>query len=328
VLDRDPAYDTIVLCNENIDNAPIGRSEVVMKHFCDAAAGSSKPHFALNMRPGLMHSGNLELLRAAGGGMLGGARQGLLAIDRVARFARARDRLDARTGSVTALALIGAGSRRTINEYDSKQILTAYGVPVTDDRLVSGVEEAIEAARIIGWPVVLKAASDDMPHKTELGVVKIGIGNEAELKAAFAEIEERTVAARPASLRGYIVQPMIGGGVEVFVGLKRDPQWGMTILFGVGGTLIELIRESALRLLPVDDEDIDGMLRETRAWQLLCGIRGKPAADIDALRACIAAVARFGLAAGDTLAELDLNPVKVMPRGQGCRVVDALIVTS
>jgi len=167
-----------------------------------------------------------------------------------------------------------------------------------------------------------------MPHKTEVGAVKLGLKSEADLTTAFTELAGTVAKIKPKSLRGYLVQPMVSSGVEVFIGLRRDPEWGMTILFGVGGVLIELIRESAMRLLPVSADDIDRMLRETRAWQLLSGVRGQPPADIEALAACMAAVARFGLAAGDSLAELDLNPIKVLPRGQGCRVLDALIVTS
>ena len=328
VLDRDPSYDVIVLCNENIDHAPIGRSEAVMKLFCASALASSKPHFALNMRPGLMHSGNLDLLREAGAGMLGGARQGLQAIDRVAWFEQARRRRAIPVEPVERMTLPGAGTGRTINEYDSKQILARYGLPVTDEKLVQSADEAAAFARSIGWPVVLKVASDAMPHKTEMGVVRLGIKSEAELRKAFAELSDAVARIGPKSMRGYLVQPMVSTGVEVFIGLRRDPEWGMTLLFGVGGVLIELIRESAMRLLPVTADDIDGMLRETRAWPLLCGLRGAPPADIEALASAIAAVARFGLAAGDSLAELDLNPVKVLARGEGCRVLDALIVTS
>lgn len=328
VLERDSTFDTIVLCNENIDNAPIGRAEGVMKLFCEAARESQKPHFALNMRPGLMHSGNLDLLHAVGAGMLGGARQGLLAIDRVARFEQAHNLIGKTKIPSELLTLPGAGSGRTINEYDSKMILAKYGVPIQDERLVANADEAIAAAEAIGWPVVLKAVSDDMPHKTELGVVKLNIKTASEMKSALGEIEQRVAAAAPKSLRGYLVQPMISDGVEVFAGLKRDPEWGMTLVFGVGGVLIELIRESALRLLPVSADDIDSMIRETRAWPLLCGLRGTPPADTDALAACLSAVANFGMATRDSLLELDLNPIKVMPRSRGCRLVDALIVTT
>lgn len=328
VLDRNPSYDAIVLCNENVDNAPIGRAEGVMRLFCESARSSAKPHFALNMRPGLMHSGNVALLREAGAGMLGGVRQGLLAIDRVARFECARQRVAGPRTEVASAPLPGAGSRRTINEYDSKRILAGFGLPVPKEMLVNDADAAIAAARTIGWPVVLKAVSDDMPHKSELGVVKLGIDDESALVSAFADIEARVAAAKPALLRGYLVQPMVTGGTEVFVGLKRDPQWGMTMAFGVGGIFIELIRESSLRLLPVGDSDLDQMLRETRAWPLLCGVRGAAPADVDALKACLTAIARFGLAAGDTLAELDVNPIKVLPRGEGCRVLDALIITA
>lgn len=328
ILDRDPSYDAVVLCNENIDNAAIGRTEGVMRMFCDAAVNSIKPHYALNMRPGLLHSGNVELLRSAGAGMLGGVRQGLQAIDRVAQFEAARAVPCLRVEDAGRVILPGAGTQRTINEYDAKVILAKHGLPVGDESLVHTADEAIESAKRIGWPVVLKVASDDVPHKTELGLVRLRIQNDEEMRSAFAQMSTRLSAVQLRSLRGFLVQPMVSGGIEVFVGLKRSPEWGMTILFGVGGTLIEFIRESAMRILPISPEDIEQMLQETVAWPLLCGARGQPPADIDALSSCISSVARFGMAAGDGLAELDLNPIKVLPRGQGCRLLDALIVTT
>jgi acyl-CoA synthetase (NDP forming) len=329
VLDQSASYDSIVLCNENIDHAPIGRAEGVIQLFCDAAVGSEKPFFVLNMRPGLMRVDNVALLQGAGAGMLGGARQGLLAIDRVATYTRDQAKSAMVHPSYAPVALKGNGNSKTINEYDSKLLLAAHGIPVVEERLVPDLAAALDAAIQIGWPVVLKAVSDDLPHKSELGLVKLGIGSEQELRDAFSDLERKLQSLKsPVSLRGYLVQPMVSRGLEVFVGLKRDAQWGMTLVFGIGGVLIELIRESALRLLPVSDADIDAMLRETRAWDLLCGTRGAAESDIDALRSCLAAVARFGLAAGDTLSELDLNPIKVFPRGQGCRVLDALIVVN
>jgi acyl-CoA synthetase (NDP forming) len=329
VLEQSAGYDTIVLCNENIDHAPIGRAEGVIKLFCDAAGQSEKPFFALNMRPGLMHIDNVALLKAAGAGMLGGARQGLLAIDRIAKYTRDRPKSSTSHPSYAPVSLKGNGNSKTINEFDSKRLLAAHGIPVVEERLALDLISALDAAIQIGWPVVLKAVSDDLPHKSELGLVKLGIGNEREFRDAFSDMERKLQSLEPSvSLRGYLVQPMVSRGLEVFVGLKRDPQWGMTLVFGVGGVLIELIRESALRLLPVSDQDIDAMLRETRAWDLLCGVRGAAESDIDALRNCLAAVARFGLAAGTTLSELDLNPIKVFPRGEGCRVLDALIVVN
>jgi acetate---CoA ligase (ADP-forming) len=301
----------------------------VIQLFCEAAARSDKPFYALNMRPGLMHSDNVSLLKSAGAAMLGGARQGLVAIDKVAIHARDRAGVGEAAPRIEKVELEARPGTKTINEFDSKRLLAAHGIPVVDEELVSDLPSALAAARRIGWPVVLKAVSDGLPHKSELGVVKLGLRTDEDLSAAFTDIEVRLREAGAfGGLRGFVVQPMVSRGIEVFVGLKRDVQWGMSMVFGVGGVLVELIRENALRLLPVSDRDIEVMLRETRAWDLLCGVRGAGEADIDALRVCLSAVARFGLAAGDTLSELDLNPIKVLPRGEGCRVLDALIVTN
>jgi succinyl-CoA synthetase beta subunit len=217
--------------------------------------------------------------------------------------------------------------RRTINEFDSKRLLSAYGVPITHERRVATLAEATDAVGTIGFPVVLKVVSDAIPHKTELGLVAVGLKTENDLAQAFARLNERLakVDPRPSDV-GFLVQEMVTDGVEVFAGISRDPDFGLSMAFGLGGTAIEVTRDFALRMLPLRDGDAEAMIAETRAAAMLGSVRGRPAADVKALVACLHALSDFAHDNADRLAEVDLNPIKALPAGRGCIVVDALIV--
>ncbi|WP_084651536.1 acetate--CoA ligase family protein [Ottowia thiooxydans] len=319
-----PDYDAIVLCNENNENAAIGRSELACTVFAQSAATSEKPHYLLNTRPGLMHTGNLELLGGAGAAMLGGVRQGLSAIDVLARWSRT----DVQSAELPVPrgenVLASMGARTTVNEYDAKALLREFGVPCVPELLTNDFTVCLAAAERFGWPVVLKVASDEVPHKTEAGLVVLSIQDASDLKNAWDVLCTRC-AAMGLSKDHLLVQKMVKGGMEVFLGVKRDPAWGHVLAFGVGGILIELIDELELRLLPVSEAQVREMLTIGRAGKLLQGFRGRPAGDIQALVDCTLAVCKFVATCGDSLEEMDLNPILVLPQGQGCLVVDALI---
>ena len=219
------------------------------------------------------------------------------------------------------------GARRTINEFDAKRLLAGHGIPVAKETLVASSADAVEAARAIGFPVVLKAVSDDIPHKSEHGLVLIDLRDEAAVAAGWRTLHER-LAKLPGApkLAGVLVQQMIAGGIEVFAGVSRDPDFGHTLAFGIGGIAIEIMRDFALRLLPLRAGDAEAMIAETKAAKLLRGIRGGPPADIDSLARSLYALADLAYAERALIAEIDLNPIKVLPQGQGCVVVDALIV--
>jgi hypothetical protein len=178
---------------------------------------------------------------------------------------------------------------------------------------------------VIGYPVVLKALSDEIPHKTEHGLVAVDIKGEADLAAAFARMRERVdaMSPRPRDV-AFLVQEFVAGGVEVFAGISRDPDFGLSVAFGLGGTAIEVTRDFALRMVPLADGDAEAMIAATRAAAMLGPVRGRPAADLESLAACLYALSDFAAAHADTLAEVDLNPIKAGPAG--CLVVDALIV--
>ena len=173
----------------------------------------------------------------------------------------------------------------------------------------------------------MKIVSDRIAHKSEHGLVALSITNETELRGAHERLLEtahRLVS--PREIAGLLVQEMVHGGIEAFVGINRDPDFGLVIAAGVGGIGIEVFKDYALRMLPLREGDAAAMIAELRAYPLLRGNRSLKPYDIDALAGVIEGVAQIAYANRDMLGEIDLNPIMVFEAGRGCRIVDALIV--
>ena len=174
---------------------------------------------------------------------------------------------------------------------------------------------------------MLKVVSDEIPHKTELGLVAVGLASADDLARAFQRLHQRLERVEPRpSDAAFLVQEFVADGVEVFAGVSRDPDFGLTLAFGMGGIAIEVTRDFALRTLPLREGDAEAMIAETRGAAMLGAIRGRPAADVASLAACLYALADFAYHNADMIDEIDLNPIKALPEGRGCVVVDALIV--
>ncbi|MBY0337266.1 MAG: acetate--CoA ligase family protein, partial [Acetobacteraceae bacterium] len=217
-----------------------------------------------------------------------------------------------------------ASGRPSIHEHDAKRLLAAAGVPVPPERLVTTLAAAREAAAALGWPVVLKAVSDAIPHKTEHDLVELDLRDPTALDAAWARLAARLEGLPP--IAGMLVQPMLRGGVEVIAGVKRHAGIGMVMAFGLGGTLVELLGQVAFRKLPLRQGEAEEMIAGLPlAAALLAGVRGAPPADVPALAAALCAISDFAVVNASWIAELDVNPIKVFPRGQGCLALDALI---
>jgi len=328
------AIDAIAFCSDSFDDAPMGRADRALGYsrlLVVAAERSSKPFYQMNMRPGVMRREQVRFLAEHGIATIGGTRQGLGAIDHLARWAGppAPMRRAAESNGEGVASLLGGRARPTIHEHDAKRLLAQHGLTVVREHLVRSVDDARTAARDLGYPVVLKVVADDLPHRSDLGMVLVGLEDEAGLEAAWATLERRLRETTPrSSMDGLVVQPMIAGGVEVFAGVKRDPGFGHFLAFGIGGFAIEVLRDFALRQLPLREGDAEAMIGEIRSAALLGAVRGQPAADVAALARCLYALGDFAWANRQDIAEIDLNPIKVLPYGHGVVIVDALIVPS
>ena len=219
-----------------------------------------------------------------------------------------------------------SGRKGFLSEDEATGLLQTAGIPGLRRHVARDADEAATAAAEIGGPVALKVQSADIPHKTEVGGVSLGLRTEEEVKNGFASIMAHVARRAPdATIDGILVQQMAGEGTEIIVGTVRDPGFGPVLLVGAGGTTTELHKDVTSRLAPVSAEEARVMLRELRSFPLLEGWRGAPPADIDALCDLIAKVSRLAVATRDTIREIEINPVLVGPAGHGCFAVDALI---
>jgi acyl-CoA synthetase (NDP forming) len=211
------------------------------------------------------------------------------------------------------------GARPTHREVAA--LARAAGLPLAPETLVRTPDEAVRAARRLGFPVALKLVAPDLAHKTEAGALALDLTDSAAVRRAAVRLSR---AARRRRAEGLLVQRMVRG-VEVLVGVTRDPTFGPVLVVGAGGVAVELLGDTACRPLPVDRREVLEMLGEVRTLGILRGFRGTPAADVPALTAAIVAVGRLALAVGSRLRALDVNPVIVGPRGRGAFAVDLLL---
>lgn len=219
--------------------------------------------------------------------------------------------------------------RSSLSEHEAKGILGAYGIPVTRETVVRTREELGEALQAFDLPVVLKIDSPDILHKTEAGLVKLGCQTPDEAAAAFAEIVERARTQYPkATINGVLLQEMVTDCTECMVGMKRDPQFGPAIAFGLGGIFVEVFEDVALRVAPLSERDASEMIRETKGYKILAGARGRPKADVAAVESILLKLSQLSLDLEAYVSEIDINPLMVCAEGKGAKAVDALILLS
>ncbi len=219
-----------------------------------------------------------------------------------------------------------AGRTGALAEHEAKAILATCGVCVSPGRLIRTVDELDEAAAHLGFPLAAKIQSRDLPHKTEAGGVRLGIADPATLRAAFCDIMATATAHAPgAAIDGVFLERMAPAGIEMIVGIVRDPVFGPVVMVGAGGVAAELFDDTAHRLAPLDETEAIAMLRGLRSARLLDGFRGAPPADIASFGHLVSEISRIAVAGRAVIAELELNPVIVHPAGQGCTIADALM---
>jgi succinyl-CoA synthetase beta subunit len=208
------------------------------------------------------------------------------------------------------------------SEHRAARLLAAHGIPVVPSVLVTSPEQAAHTAGAFGYPVVVKLAADGIEHKSDIGGVRVGLTGAAEVRDAYAEVV-RAGREAGADVLGALVQPQRAGGIELLVGVVTDPSWGKVLAIGLGGVWVEILRDTALNVLPVDQAQILESLRSLRGARLFDGPRGTGKADLDTVADVIAAIAALAERLGDRLDALEVNPLLV--RGSEVEALDALI---
>jgi acetyltransferase len=227
--------------------------------------------------------------------------------------------------AAAARRLQSAGQKLT--EREAKAVLACYGLPVTQEALATNVDEAVSHAAKIGGKVVLKIDSPDIAHKTEAGGVRLGVEGKAAIAEAFDAILRAAKAYAPdARINGVLVQEMAKPGVELMLGVIRDPVFGPVVAVGLGGIFVEVLKDIAYRAAPVTPSQANEMLDELRGKKLLGGVRGMAPRDREAVVDAIVRLSWFAADFREDVAELDLNPLMVHEKGAGLRVLDALII--
>ncbi|WP_431284298.1 acetate--CoA ligase family protein [Humitalea sp. 24SJ18S-53] len=245
-----------------------------------------------------------------------------VAIAAMGRFGDAFAECVAPSPAIAAIALPST----PMNEVQAKRILAEAGISVVPEVACEDAAAAASAAERIGFPVVLKIVSSDILHKSEIGGVMLGVGDANAVREGFATLMARARAGAPeARLDGVLVARQVDGGVEIAMGILRDPVFGPIAMVGLGGIFIEVLKDVAFRRCPFDEAAARAMIRSLRGFPLLDGARGRSVADVAALAQALAALSRLAVAAGPRLLGIDINPMLVLPAGQGAWAADAVI---
>ena len=226
--------------------------------------------------------------------------------------------------SISAKALSERGSGWLTTE-ETYATLGAMNLPLAQGIVATGAEEAVKLAQKIGYPVAVKLASHQIVHKTEMGGVHLDLADEQAVRNSFEAIRARFAQMNKLeAMEGVLVQPMLSGGVEVMIGMTRDPLFGPLIAFGLGGIHVEILGDVQFRVAPLTGRDATEMVRTIKGYRLLTGYRGQPAVDLKAIEEVLLRVSQL-VEAIPQINEIDLNPVFALPEGQGCKIVDARI---
>lgn len=221
---------------------------------------------------------------------------------------------------------VRADGRIKIGDAESRDILTAYGIRVPRSKLCPNAEEAVAFATEIGYPVVMKIASPDILHKTDVGGVRIGLESPTDVRDAFDLMVYRAQKYQPqAQIWGCLVQEQVRGGKEIITGMNRDPQFGPLVMFGLGGIYVEVLKDVSFRIAPFDHKEATAMLREIRSFGLLQGVRGEPPADLEAVADTLLRLSQL-VTDFPEIVEMDINPLMVFEKGRGAMAVDMRLV--
>jgi acetyltransferase len=231
-----------------------------------------------------------------------------------------------RERAATALLTAQKAGRLGLNEVEARQVVAAYGLPLPQSQLAQNVEQAVQWATEIGYPVVMKIISPDILHKSDIGGVRVGLKDEREVRLTYEEIINRAYRYMPdADVWGVAVQEVVPKGKEVIVGVNRDPTFGHLMMFGLGGIYVEVLKDVVFRVAPLTRVEAEEMVREIRSFPLLAGARGEKPVDLNATVECLLRVSQM-VSDFPQIVELDINPLFAYEDGRGAMAVDARIV--
>lgn len=329
-LADDPAVDTVVLGTDMVRETE--EAQLYAQALLELSRYTAKPIAVVTNQANGLDNTAVSMLRSASIPVLQGTEYGYRAIARAAWYRHWRERPRPQPQRPRELDELRAALSRALRsspilgEYEAKRLFALIGLRHPQERLVHTLEEALVAAEELGYPVVLKAVGPHLLHKTERGAVRLGIGGPRELERAWLEMSERIAAFQPGGVTGFLVQEQVPPGLEVILGCHDDPTFGMVVSVGLGGVLVELLRDVVYRRAPITAEEAEEMLSELRGAALLAGYRGKAPRDRAALVDALVQFSWFAQAGEGLIEVAEANPLIVGEDGAGAWVVDGLVV--
>jgi len=330
VLTDDNVDGVIVICVPQM----LTNLEATSKAIAQQARFSNKPVFAVYMATGDIED-SLKILEDAQIPHYRFPEDAARALSAMARYFdwRSRPRTeykhfeDIDQGKVREiLTKAKREKRRFLPEPEAHAVLQAYGLPMLRSKVVRDSAEAVAAACEIGFPVVLKIVSPDIVHKVDVGGVRLNLESETDVRDAYAELLQQVKAAKDnVEIWGVLVQEMVRGGKETILGMKRDPHFGALLMFGLGGIYVEVLKDVTFRIAPIRELGARLMIENIKGIKLLMGYRGEPASDLDAIAQSLQRLSQL-VTDFPEIEEMDINPLIVLPKGSGARVVDARIL--
>jgi acyl-CoA synthetase (NDP forming) len=325
----DPGVDCVAMINASLQGEIAAK---IASEIAAVAARTDKPIFLCWSARDVMAPEAYATLEAAGIPHYKSPVRCGRALAAVSWYAEAKRRGAARSGerplalSRPQAASMLDGRTGDVAEHAAKRVLAEYGIPVTQEALATTKDEALAAAKRIGYPVAIKVQSSDISHKTEARAVRLAIGADKELASAYDQVLANARAYDAAArIEGVLVQEMLGDGTEAILGITNDPLFGPAVMFGLGGIFAEVLKDVSFRLAPVTPAVARDMVEEIAGYPVLAGARGRPPADVDALVDAIVRLSALAMDLKDKVSELDINPLFVFPAGRGVKAADALI---
>lgn len=330
-MDADPEVGMILICAETEAFLIEGQDYIYWDVVCavsEIAGDLEKPIVVYCPLSGGLHPSLKNILHKANVPLLQGIQESMHAVDSYFKWASYQKTPNLGQEEVDSERRdFDFGEGTSLSESRSKELLKTYEIATPKEYLVDTEEDAISAANQIGFPLVMKVDSPDIPHKTEAKVVALGIADEEDVRSTFQKLVDNAALYDPeAVINGISMQEFVEGGVEMLVGVKNDPLYGPVVLLGMGGIFVELFKDYAMRLAPINLNQAYEMISELKGAQLLHGFRGSSEADIESLADLLVRVSHLAIYHKEKIGELDINPLKVLPKGNGVKAVDALVV--